>query len=86
MICPLLFLIYKRHVLISCCIVSVRSPCTAEKVTGNLTQLTGRVAPRDVSSVHSIRKAMGVAVPPEELPEPLIDLTTGTSPHSFTPH
>uniref|UniRef100_A0A8C7ZYN3 Bromodomain containing 7 n=1 Tax=Oryzias sinensis TaxID=183150 RepID=A0A8C7ZYN3_9TELE len=45
----------------------------AEKVTGNLTELTGQVAPCDVSSVHAIRKAMGIAPPPE----PLIDLTTG---------
>ncbi|XP_078801448.1 bromodomain-containing protein 7 isoform X4 [Oryzias latipes] len=44
----------------------------AEKVTGNLTELTGQVAPCDVSSVHAIRKAMGIAPPPE----PLIDLTT----------
>ncbi|XP_038138539.1 bromodomain-containing protein 7 [Cyprinodon tularosa] len=47
----------------------------AEKVTGNLTELTGQVAPCDVSSVYGIRKAMGITVPPE-LPEPLIDLTT----------
>ncbi|XP_034535746.1 bromodomain-containing protein 7 isoform X2 [Notolabrus celidotus] len=47
----------------------------AEKVTGNLAELTGRVAPCDVSSVHGIRRAMGVALPPEP-PEPLIDLTT----------
>lgn len=42
-------------------------------MTGNLTELTGQVAPCDVSSVHAIRKAMGIAPPPE----PLIDLTTG---------
>ncbi|XP_017284147.1 bromodomain-containing protein 7 isoform X3 [Kryptolebias marmoratus] len=48
----------------------------AEKVTGNLTALTGQVAPCDVSSIPSIRRAMGVAVPPEESPEPLVDLTT----------
>ncbi|KAM4744532.1 bromodomain-containing protein 7 isoform 2-T2 [Anableps anableps] len=47
----------------------------AEKVTGNLTELTGQVAPCDVSSVYGIRKAMGITVPPE-LPGPLIDLTT----------
>lgn len=47
----------------------------AEKVTGNLTELTGQVAPCDVSSIYGIRKAMGITVPPE-LPEPLIDLTT----------
>lgn len=48
-------------------------PFPAEKVTGNLTKLTGQVAPCDVSSVRAIRKAMGIAPPPE----PLIDLTTG---------
>ncbi|XP_037602114.1 bromodomain-containing protein 7 isoform X1 [Sebastes umbrosus] len=46
----------------------------AEKVTGNLAQLTGQVAPCDVSSVYGIRKAMGVALP--EPAEPFIDLTT----------
>ncbi|CAK6958825.1 bromodomain-containing protein 7 [Scomber scombrus] len=44
----------------------------AEKVTGNLASLTSQVAPCDVSSVYGIRKAMGVALPPE----PFIDLTT----------
>uniref|UniRef100_A0A8C9ZTH4 Bromodomain containing 7 n=1 Tax=Sander lucioperca TaxID=283035 RepID=A0A8C9ZTH4_SANLU len=48
----------------------------AEKVTGNLAELTGQVAPCDVSSVYGIRKAMGIAVPPEP-PGPFIDLTTG---------
>ncbi|CAN9506781.1 unnamed protein product [Ophioblennius macclurei] len=48
----------------------------AEKVTGNLAQLTGQVAPCDVSSVYGIRKAMGVAAPPE----PFIDLTTVQEP------
>ncbi|XP_022052806.1 bromodomain-containing protein 7 [Acanthochromis polyacanthus] len=47
----------------------------AEKVTGNLTELTGQVAPCDVSSIYGIRKAMGIAVPPEP-PEPFTDLTT----------
>ncbi|XP_035538036.1 bromodomain-containing protein 7 isoform X2 [Morone saxatilis] len=47
----------------------------AEKVTGNLAELTGQVAPCDVSSVHGIRRAMGIAAPPEP-PEPFIDLTT----------
>ncbi|XP_044027100.1 bromodomain-containing protein 7 [Siniperca chuatsi] len=47
----------------------------AEKVTGNLAELTGQVAPCDVSSVYGIRRAMGIAVPPEP-PEPFIDLTT----------
>ncbi|XP_059206548.1 bromodomain-containing protein 7 [Centropristis striata] len=47
----------------------------AEKVTGNLAELTGQVAPCDVSSVYGIRKAMGIALPPEP-PGPFIDLTT----------
>uniref|UniRef100_A0A8C6K8F3 Bromodomain containing 7 n=1 Tax=Nothobranchius furzeri TaxID=105023 RepID=A0A8C6K8F3_NOTFU len=51
----------------------------AEKVMGNLTELTGQVAPCDVSSVASIRKAMGIAALPA-LSEPLIDLTAGKSP------
>uniref|UniRef100_A0A3B4X1Q7 Uncharacterized protein n=1 Tax=Seriola lalandi dorsalis TaxID=1841481 RepID=A0A3B4X1Q7_SERLL len=51
----------------------------AEKVTGNLAELTGQVAPCDVSSIYGIRKAMGIAVPPEP-PEPFIDLTTGKTP------
>ncbi|XP_055777504.1 bromodomain-containing protein 7-like [Salvelinus fontinalis] len=47
----------------------------AEKVTGNLAQLTSQVAPGDVSSVYGIRRAMGIAIP-LEADEPLIDLTT----------
>lgn len=47
----------------------------AEKVTENLAQLTSQVAPGDVSSVYGIRRAMGVALPPEA-PGPLVDLTT----------
>ncbi|XP_060901675.1 bromodomain-containing protein 7 [Labrus mixtus] len=47
----------------------------AEKVTGNLAELTGQVAPCDVSTVYGIRRAMGVALPPG-LPESFIDLTT----------
>ncbi|CDQ84948.1 unnamed protein product [Oncorhynchus mykiss] len=47
----------------------------AEKVTGNLAQLTSQVAPGDVSSVYGIRRAMGIALP-LEADEPLIDLTT----------
>ncbi|XP_029497612.1 bromodomain-containing protein 7-like [Oncorhynchus nerka] len=46
----------------------------AEKVTGNLAQLTSQVAPGDVSSVYGIRRAMGIAIP-LEADEPLIDLT-----------
>lgn len=48
----------------------------AEKVTGNLAELTGQVAPCDVSSIYGVRKAMGIAVPLEP-PEPFVDLTTG---------
>lgn len=48
----------------------------AEKVTGNLAELTGQVAPCDVSSVYGIRRAMGIALPAEPS-EPFIDLTTG---------
>ncbi|XP_061525162.1 bromodomain-containing protein 7 isoform X8 [Phycodurus eques] len=44
----------------------------AERVTGNLAALTGRVAPRDISSIWAIRKAMGIALPLEAL----VDLTT----------
>ncbi|XP_013982719.1 bromodomain-containing protein 7 [Salmo salar] len=47
----------------------------AEKVTGNLAQLTSQVAPGDVSSVYGIRRAMGIALP-LEADEPLVDLTT----------
>ncbi|XP_019935152.1 bromodomain-containing protein 7 [Paralichthys olivaceus] len=47
----------------------------AEKVTGNLAELTGQVAPCDVSSIYGIRRAMGIAVPAGP-PKPLIDLTT----------
>lgn len=47
----------------------------AEKVTGNLAELTGQVAPCDVCSLHGIRKAMGISLP-LEAPEALIDLTT----------
>ncbi|KAM4602737.1 bromodomain-containing protein 7 [Polymixia lowei] len=47
----------------------------AEKVTGNLAELTSQVAPCDVSSVYGIRRAMGISLPPEPS-GPLIDLTT----------
>ncbi|XP_077443984.1 bromodomain-containing protein 7 isoform X4 [Stigmatopora argus] len=39
----------------------------AEKVTGNLAELTGQVAPCDISNIGAIRKAMGIALPPEAL-------------------
>lgn len=51
-------------------------PAAAEKVTENLAEMTGQVAPCDVSSVYGIRRAMGIAVPAEP-PESFIDLTTG---------
>uniref|UniRef100_A0A673H851 Bromo domain-containing protein n=1 Tax=Sinocyclocheilus rhinocerous TaxID=307959 RepID=A0A673H851_9TELE len=35
----------------------------AEKVTGNLAQLTSQVTPGDVCSVYGIRKAMGISLP-----------------------
>lgn len=47
----------------------------AEKVTGNLTKLTGQVAPSDVCSLFGIRKAMGISLPFEN-PENFIDLST----------
>ncbi|KAI4901806.1 hypothetical protein NFI96_017637 [Prochilodus magdalenae] len=49
----------------------------AEKVTGNLAQLTSQVTPGDVSTVYGIRKAMGISLPfePEET---LAHLTTDT--------
>uniref|UniRef100_A0A3B3ZVG9 Bromo domain-containing protein n=1 Tax=Periophthalmus magnuspinnatus TaxID=409849 RepID=A0A3B3ZVG9_9GOBI len=47
-----------------------------EKVTGNLTKLTGQVAPSDVCSLHGIRKAMGISLP-FEMAENFIDLSTG---------
>ncbi|KAK7913499.1 hypothetical protein WMY93_013710 [Mugilogobius chulae] len=46
-----------------------------EKVTGNLTKLTGQVAPSDVCSLHGIRKAMGISLP-FEMPENFTDLST----------
>uniref|UniRef100_W5LHU2 Bromodomain containing 7 n=1 Tax=Astyanax mexicanus TaxID=7994 RepID=W5LHU2_ASTMX len=48
----------------------------AEKVTGNLAQLTSQVNPSDVSSVYGIRKAMGISLPTEAV-ETFSDLTTG---------
>lgn len=51
---------------------------TAEKVTGNLAELTGQVAPCDVSSLYGIRKAMGITICPEPS-EPFMDLTTGNN-------
>lgn len=49
---------------------------TAEKVMKNLAGMTSQVAPCDVSSVHGIRRAMGIAAP-HETSESFINLTTG---------
>lgn len=45
-------------------------------MTEKLTEMTGQVAPGDVSSVYGIRRAMGIALPTQP-PESFIDLTTG---------
>ncbi|KAM3624812.1 uncharacterized protein V6R79_001908 [Siganus canaliculatus] len=47
----------------------------AEKVTENLADMTGQVAPCDVSSVYAIRRAMGITVPSEAC-DTFVDLTT----------
>uniref|UniRef100_A0A8C2E148 Bromodomain-containing protein 7-like n=1 Tax=Cyprinus carpio TaxID=7962 RepID=A0A8C2E148_CYPCA len=51
----------------------------AEKVTGNLTQLTSQVTPGDVCSVYGIRKAMGISLPYHTAQDSFIRLTTGNS-------
>uniref|UniRef100_A0A8C1T621 Bromodomain-containing protein 7-like n=1 Tax=Cyprinus carpio TaxID=7962 RepID=A0A8C1T621_CYPCA len=48
----------------------------AEKVTGNLTQLTSQVTPGDVCSVYGIRKAMGISLPYHTAQDSFIRLTT----------
>uniref|UniRef100_A0A8C2E0G1 Bromodomain-containing protein 7-like n=1 Tax=Cyprinus carpio TaxID=7962 RepID=A0A8C2E0G1_CYPCA len=53
----------------------------AEKVTGNLTQLTSQVTPGDVCSVYGIRKAMGISLPYHTAQDSFIRLTTGNSEH-----
>ncbi|CAL1604329.1 unnamed protein product [Knipowitschia caucasica] len=50
-----------------------------EKVTGNLTKLTGRVAPSDVCSLHGVRKAMGISLP-IEMTEDFVDLSEDQEP------
>ncbi|XP_028330977.1 bromodomain-containing protein 7 [Gouania willdenowi] len=55
----------------------------AEKVKMSLAELTGQVAPCDVSSVYGIRKAMGIVLPPDT-EEPLISLTTVQAPVEST--
>lgn len=47
-------------------------------MTEHLTEMTGQVAPGDVSSVYGIRRAMGIALPPPP-PDSYIDLTPGKS-------
>ncbi|KAG1955601.1 bromodomain-containing protein [Pimephales promelas] len=49
----------------------------AEKVTGNLAQLTSQVTPGDVCSVYGIRKAMGVSLPNDTAQDTFTHLTTG---------
>uniref|UniRef100_A0A673K3B7 Bromodomain-containing protein 7-like n=1 Tax=Sinocyclocheilus rhinocerous TaxID=307959 RepID=A0A673K3B7_9TELE len=53
----------------------------AEKVTGNLTQLTSQVTPGDVCSVYGIRKAMGISLPNHTAQDSFMRLTTGNSKH-----
>ncbi|XP_052416717.1 bromodomain-containing protein 7 [Carassius gibelio] len=48
----------------------------AEKVTGNLAQLTSQVTPGDVCSVYGIRKAMGISLPNHTAQDSFIHLTT----------
>ncbi|XP_057194714.1 bromodomain-containing protein 7 isoform X2 [Triplophysa rosa] len=48
----------------------------AEKVTGNLTQLTSQVTPREVCSVYGIRKAMGISFPNSTVEDTFINLNT----------
>uniref|UniRef100_A0A8C1NIV4 Bromodomain-containing protein 7-like n=1 Tax=Cyprinus carpio TaxID=7962 RepID=A0A8C1NIV4_CYPCA len=53
----------------------------AEKVTGNLAQLTSQVTPGDVCSLYGIRKAMGISLPNHTAQDSFIHLTTGNSKH-----
>lgn len=48
----------------------------AEKVTGNLANLTSRVTPADVCSVYGIRKAMGISLPNSTAQDMFTHLTT----------
>uniref|UniRef100_A0A8C2HHY9 Bromodomain-containing protein 7-like n=1 Tax=Cyprinus carpio TaxID=7962 RepID=A0A8C2HHY9_CYPCA len=48
----------------------------AEKVTGNLAQLTSQVTPGDVCSLYGIRKAMGISLPNHTAQDSYIHLTT----------
>uniref|UniRef100_A0A673H8I4 Bromo domain-containing protein n=1 Tax=Sinocyclocheilus rhinocerous TaxID=307959 RepID=A0A673H8I4_9TELE len=48
----------------------------AEKVTGNLAQLTSQVTPGDVCSVYGIRKAMGISLPNHTAQDSFTHLTT----------
>uniref|UniRef100_A0A671RB76 Bromo domain-containing protein n=1 Tax=Sinocyclocheilus anshuiensis TaxID=1608454 RepID=A0A671RB76_9TELE len=53
----------------------------AEKVTGNLAQLTSQVTPGDVCSVYGIRKAMGISPPNHTAQDSFTHLTTGNTKH-----
>ncbi|TRY90902.1 hypothetical protein DNTS_021968 [Danionella cerebrum] len=48
----------------------------ADKVTGNLAQLTSQVTPADVCSVYGVRKALGISLPCSTPQEPFILLST----------
>lgn len=67
----------------SCCTVLITSNphilLAAEKVTGNLAQLTSQVTPGDVCSVYGIRKAMGISLPIHTAQDSFIHLTTGNT-------
>lgn len=76
---PVLILLYNSNNTKSCivCLGNLYLLLsTAEKVTEKLTEMTGQVAPGDVSSVYGIRRAMGITLPAQP-PESFIDLTTG---------
>lgn len=51
----------------------------AEKVTGNLTQLTSQVTPSEVCSVYGIRKAMGISFPYSTVEDTFIHLNPGNN-------
>ncbi|XP_059120505.1 bromodomain-containing protein 7 isoform X2 [Peromyscus eremicus] len=54
---------------------SYREMYLAEQVTNNLKELTQQVTPGDVVSVHGVRKAMGISVPPPAVGNSFVDLT-----------
>nr|XP_042133278.1 bromodomain-containing protein 7 [Peromyscus maniculatus bairdii] len=59
---------------------SYREMYLAEQVTNNLKELTQQVTPGDVVSVHGVRKAMGISVPPPAVGNSFVDLTEVFSP------